>query len=139
MLEDAHKETHGWSGPGAYEWDGSIPPTNGNEDNNANLNHGSSPGGTGALRPKGIAVRDPSRKSASFRPESSAFIAPSQANVREYAAVPSSDAFIVKDGGREEEGGRQTSLHNQNRGRGGTYRRKRPRRVRQTTAKGLRG
>lgn len=138
MLDDPQRETHGWSGPGAYEWDGSIPPTSGGEDNDANLNRGSTSGGTGILRPRGIAVRDPSRESAFFRPESSGFIAPSQANVREYAAVPSSDAFIAGDGGKEE-GERQTSLSNQNQGRRGNCRRKRPRRVRQTTAKELRG
>ncbi|CAM9327493.1 unnamed protein product, partial [Sphacelaria rigidula] len=136
VIDDSQRETRGWAGPGAYEWDDSISPTTmgdkGNSDDISRPDYGSPPGGTGILRPRGIVVRDPSRESAFFRPGSRGFIAPCQPNVREYSPVPAR-VHVGVDGGEQQEeaseSGQQTGSPSQKHARGGNCRRKRPRRL----------
>lgn len=126
VLDLARRGTRGWEGPGAYEWDDSTPPTSGGEDKPVPGRGYRLSGRTVILRPKGITVRDPSRKSACFSPESRGFIAPSQTNVRDFAAAPVSDGIVPSS--QEEEGGGQDLLHHKQ-AKGVNGCRKRPRRV----------
>ncbi|CBN75222.1 hypothetical protein Esi_0072_0090 [Ectocarpus siliculosus] len=112
VCYDPQRETRGWDGPGAYEWD--DRPDDNDTDTNATADidmdggggGGKAPGDSGGdgggggrgrksaekggARPRGIAVRDPGRPSPAFREGSSAFLSPTQTNVRGFALAPSS-------------------------------------------------
>ncbi|CAB1116152.1 unnamed protein product [Ectocarpus sp. CCAP 1310/34] len=119
VCYDPQRETRGWDGPGAYEWDDrpddNDTATNATADidmNGGGKAPGDSGGGgggrrgrksaeKGGARPRGIAVRDPGRLSPAFREGSSAFLSPTQTNVRGFALAPSSrsvDAAAAAEG-----------------------------------------
>ncbi|CAM9877965.1 unnamed protein product [Ectocarpus sp. 4 AP-2014] len=106
VCDHPQRETRGWDGPGAYEWDdkpdGNDTATNSTADIDM---HGGGRGRKsakkGGARPRGIAVRDPGRPSPAFREGSSAFLSPTQTNVRGFALTPSSrsvDAALAAEG-----------------------------------------
>ncbi|CAM9667282.1 unnamed protein product, partial [Ectocarpus sp. 12 AP-2014] len=119
VCYDPRRETRGWDGPGAYEWD--DRPDDNDTATNAIADIGMDCGGKapsdrggdggggrdrksaekGGARPRGIAVRDPGRPSPAFREGSSAFLSPTQTNVRGFALAPSSrsvDAAAAAEG-----------------------------------------
>ena len=130
VCYDPQRETRGWDGPGAYEWDERPDHTDchteGTTDGaNATLAAPAAPAtatedggyGTGRTtrgkpsalkgsRPRGMSVRDPERASPVFREGSSEFTSPCQINVRRFPEVPVSKhgAFLRedKDGDSEE-------------------------------------
>lgn len=112
---DSQRETSGWDGPGAYEWDEALcehdivdnpgddvdeDVQGGNKDafrstagNGGNFSKGdrkASPASVGAkgIRPRGICVHDPDRMSPVFREGPSAFISPCQTDVRTFPDSP---------------------------------------------------
>ncbi|CAN0060568.1 unnamed protein product [Ectocarpus fasciculatus] len=129
VCYDPQRETRGWDGPGAYEWDDRpddnaiATSTRTNIDMDVGVGVGGrAPGGSGGgggdggggsgrksaekggARPRGIAVRDPGRPSPAFREGSSAFLSPTQTNVRGFALAPSSrsvDAAAAAAEGRD--------------------------------------
>ncbi|CAM9870244.1 unnamed protein product, partial [Ectocarpus sp. 8 AP-2014] len=125
VCYDPQRETRGWDGPGAYEWDdrpddndtatnatAGIDMDGGGGGGKAPGDSGGDGGGgrgrksaeKGRARPRGIAVRDPGRPSPAFREGSSAFLSPTQTNVRGFALAPSSrsvDAAAAAAEGRD--------------------------------------
>lgn len=103
VCYDPQRETLGWDGPGAYEWDDRWPDGNTRTAITPTAEAGdtvesgeatgmcSGGGGRTAMgtRPRGISVRDPDRPSPAFREGSSVFVPPAQTNVRGFALSPS--------------------------------------------------
>ena len=134
MCYDPQRETRGWDGPGAYEWDERPDRTDGIIDGITDRSEGDNPataapavtedggGGTGRTgggggggkakaqkgsRSRGISVRDPARASPVFREGSSEFMPPCQTNVRRFPEVPVSEhgPLVREDEGRHSEKG----------------------------------
>lgn len=150
VCHDLQRETHGWDGPGAYEWDEAAASSARNSDSNGNditdKDHASLGSSTRGLRPRGISIRDPQRESRVFREGSTGFISPCQTNVRGFAVVPASGrGALVREGtgvarGQAEvvSGGDGRGSPSKKQGRGGNSGRKRPQKVSNQKTKRMR-
>eukprot|EP00903_Cladosiphon_okamuranus_P017394 g16022.t1 len=149
VCYDPQRETRGWDGPGAYEWDDRPPDdiahtatpsvtspdtgagdTEGRGEATGMSGGGGGGGGSGGggrnvmgTRPRGISVRDPDRLSPAFREGSSGFVPPTQTNVRGFATSPSTGAAAPDSSGGG--GGGAAAPGNKNQG----GRRKKPQRL----------
>ena len=132
VCSESHRETTGWDGPGAYEWDELAEKNNkesGHENDDVTPRGGAGGSGcnsdddddgrggerrtpprqqrmssrdrtrTKGIRPKGIMVKEPERRSPAFREGDTRFIHPNLPNVRGFAALPSSSrgAGVAED------------------------------------------